>query len=361
MTDDVDDLAATVSAHPWAAWITVTIAAASVFFLALLISWIFRRVCKRLGTRHRLFAELAERFPRPVFCAVLVVGLFATVPTFFPDGFDVAETAVTYTLTLATIAVFGWIIGKVIILLVDGASLRQAELADDDFTRRSRETQITLLRRIIVALVAILTVAAMLLTIPGARAFGASMFASAGLVSVVAGLAAQSTLGNLIAGLQLAFSNALKVGDTVEVVGEVGTVEEITLTYVVVRVWDDRRVVLPSTHFTTTPYTNRTRSQTEIAGTVLVEADYAVDVDAMRQELETILDATPLWDRRLASLVVSDAVGGVATLSATVSAKDGDDLGALRALVREKLIAFLAAHRTAELRRTRVEQVPPAA
>lgn len=354
LEDDVTQIADTVATNPFTAWIAVAIAVAGAVVLAFIVSWIFRAVMNHLGRHHRVFRELAERFPKPVFWLVTVIAWQAAVPAFIPEGFDDLRAGVRYGLTLSIIGVVGWIIARALIFLVDGAMARQEVSKADDFTLRRRKTQIKMIRRLVIAVVAVLTIAAMLLTIDGAETFGASLLASAGVASIVAGLAAQSTLGNLIAGLQLTFSNALKVGDTVEVSGEFGTVEEVTLTYVVVQIWDDRRLVLPSTHFTTTPYTNWTRNQTAVTGTVFVEADYTVDVEAVRAELQTILDASPEWDRRSWGLIVSDATGGVAQLRATMTAANGDDIWTLRCNVREKLVAFIASQRPGELQRTRI-------
>ncbi|MTE24555.1 mechanosensitive ion channel family protein [Microbacterium sp. ZXX196] len=355
-----DDIAEAVTTNFWTAWAAVLIAGVSAVLIGFALAWLFRFIMTRLGRRHAAFRELAARFPKAVFAVVTVIAWRATIPAFIPDGYDGIETTARFVLNLAVIGVVGWILAKVVVFLIDGAMRRQEATSADPFVLRRRRTQIRMLRRLVMAIVAVLTVAAMLLTIPGASAFGASLLASAGVASIVAGLAAQSTLGNLIAGMQLAFSNALKVGDTVEVDDEFGTVEEITLTYVVVQIWDDRRHVLPSTYFTTTPYTNWTRSQTAVTGTVFVEADYTVDVPAVRAELERILDSSPDWDRRSWGLIVSDATGGVAQLRATMTAADGDAIWNLRCKVREELVAFLATQRPQDLSRTRYEVGPGA-
>ncbi|WP_111467025.1 mechanosensitive ion channel family protein [Microbacterium suaedae] len=357
---DVSEITESVTTNLWTAWSAVAISAVGALALAFVVVWVFKAVTSRLGRRHEVFRELSRRFPKPTFWFVTVIGWKATVPLFFPQGFDDLKGAADYALDLSIIAVIGWILGKILILLIDGAMRRQDSVSGDAFTARRRRTQLRMIRRLVIAVVAVLTIAAMLLTIPGAETFGASLFASAGVASIVAGLAAQSTLGNLVAGIQLAFSNALKVGDTVEVDDQFGTIEEITLTYVVVQIWDDRRHVLPSTYFTTTPYTNWTRNQTAVTGTVFVEADYTVDVDAVRAELERILDAAPEWDRRSWGLIVSDATGGVAQLRATMTAADGDLLWDLRCKVREQLVAFIATQRPQDLSRTRVQVDPDA-
>jgi len=360
MADEIDDVATAVEGNALLAWLAVVIAVAAAIVFALLVSFVFSRVMGSLENKHPTFAELRKRFPRPLFWGITTIAVWSLVPRFMPDDFAELADIVEYLLGLCVIGVLGWILAKILLLFVDGALAAQRKI-DDPFTLRQRATQMRMIRRLVIVVVVVLTAGAMLLTVPGAQAFGASLLASAGVASIVAGIAAQSTLGNLIAGLQLAFSNGLRTGDTVEVNGEFGTVEEITLTYVVVQIWDDRRLVLPSIWFTTTPYTNWTRSQTALTGTVYLEVDYTIDVDAVRDELKLVLDGTDLWDRRSWSLVMTDAVGGVAQLRASLTAADADDLWSLRCLVREKLVGFIARRRPDEMIRHReiVEDARP--
>ncbi|WP_162893231.1 mechanosensitive ion channel family protein [Microbacterium halotolerans] len=360
MENDLEEVAEAATANPLMAWVWVLIAIGVAIGLGLLASFVFAGVMGRLSRKHEVFADLKRRFPKIIFWAIAVVGSWVSVPNLMPEGTEDLAGVVEYVLRLCVIAIVGWLLAKILIFFIDGALRAQEKLEDDPFTLRQRRTQIRMIRRLVVVLVLVLTAGAMLLTIPGAQTFGASLLASAGVVSIVAGIAAQSTLGNLIAGLQLAFSNALRTGDTVEVNGEFGTVEEITLTYVVVQIWDDRRLVLPSTYFTTTPYTNWTRSQTEVTGTVYLEVDYSVDIGALRDELRMVLDSTDLWDRRSWGLVMTDAVGGVAQLRASITAANADDIWGLRCLVREKLVGFLAQKRPDELVRRRVIVEEPA-
>src|SRR3712207_3167437 len=164
------------------------------------------------------------------------------------------------------------------------------------------------------------------MTFPGARAAGTSLFASAGVLSVVAGLAAQSSLANVFAGLQLAFTDAMRGDDVVVVGGERGRIEEITMTYIVVHLWDDRRLILPSTYFTTTPFQNWTRRQADLLGTVEMDLDWSVPVDEMRQELTRLLEASDLWDGRVGVLQVTEATGGYVRVRALASARDAPTL-----------------------------------
>ena len=214
------------------------------------------------------------------------------------------------------------------------------DVVDNRHARRVR-TQISLLRRLAVVVIGVLAAAAMLLTFPSARAAGASILASAGVISLVAGLAAQTALANVFAGLQLAFTDAMRVDDVVVVEDEWGRIEEITLTYVVVHIWDDRRMVLPSTYFTTTPFENWTRTGSAVLGSVDIDVDWSVPFDEMRAELARLVEGNELWDGRVGVLQVTDAVGSVVRVRALVSAENAGALFDLRCHVRECLVVWL--------------------
>ena len=178
------------------------------------------------------------------------------------------------------------------------------------------------------------------MTFPAFSDIGTTVFASAGVLSVVAGLAAQTSLGAVFAGMQIAFSGAIRVGDVVQLENGQwwGRVEEITLSYVVVRLWDERRLVLPSTYFTTEPFENWTRSDTEIMGSVEFDVDFSVPFNDMRAELDRLLSQSELWDGRRGVLQVTDAVGGVVRVRIVVSAPNAGALFDLRCDVREGMV-----------------------
>jgi len=248
-------------------------------------------------------------------------------------------------LRLAAIAAGAWLL-CVVLLFLEGLTLGRADVdvKDNRVARRVR-TQVLLIRRLTVVVVVVVAVGAMLLSFPGVRAIGASVLASAGLISVVAALAAQSTLANVFAGVQLAFNDAIKVDDAVIVEGEWGTIEEITLSYVVVKIWDDRRMILPSTYFTTTPFQNWTRRNSELMGAVEMDLDWRVDTHAMRSALPTIMAAAgEMWDGRVAHFQLTDAVGGFVRIRILVTSYDAPTLYDLRCHVREGLVAWLRAH-----------------
>ncbi len=208
------------------------------------------------------------------------------------------------------------------------------------------------------ALVVVLAVGIALLTFPAVRALGTGLLASAGLISIVAGLAAQTSLVNVFAGVQLAFTDAIRVDDVVVVQKEWGRIEEITLTYVVVHLWDDRRLILPSTYFTTTPFENWTRRQAAVMGTVELDLDWRAPVEAMRAELRRVLASTELWDGRTGVLQITDATLGYVRVRVVVSAANSGSLFDLRCLVREALIDCLQRDFPEALPHTRWEPLP---
>ncbi len=218
-------------------------------------------------------------------------------------------------------------------------------------------TQVQILRRLTVSVVVVVALGAALLSFPGVRTVGASLLASAGLISVIAALAAQSTLANVFAGVQLAFNDAIRIDDVVIVEEEWGWIEEITLSYVVVRLWDDRRMVLPSTYFTSTPFQNWTRHSSELLGAVEMDVDWQVDVGAMRGELQRIVERTDLWDGRTQVLQVTDALGGLVRVRALVTAVDAGTLFDLRCHVREQLVSWVQRADAAGLPRVRAQLV----
>ena len=232
---------------------------------------------------------------------------------------------------------------------------------DDVHTRRIA-TQLRLMRRIANAVIAVLTVGLALFTFPEIRGLGAGILASAGVLSVVGGLAAQSVLGNLFAGIQLAFTDAIRIGDVVVVEGEWGTIGEITLSYVVVHIWDERRLIVPSTYFTSTPFETWTRKSPKIYGVVMVDMDWRVPVADVRQEFHRLLETTDLWDRRTADCLVTDATGGYLQVRFVASAENSNAQWNLRCLIREHMVQWVRENYPDAMPRTRVivEQEPRA-
>lgn len=247
-----------------------------------------------------------------------------------------------------------WLVAAVVVFVEDVTLGRARTDVPDNRTARRLRTQVLIIRRLTVALFVVIGVGAVLLSFPGVRTVGASVLASAGLISVVAALAAQSILANVFAGVQLAFSDAIRIEDVVIVEEEWGWIEEITLSNVVVRLWDDRRMVLPCTYFTTTPFQNWTRRNSELLGAVELDLDWRVDTAGLRAEVERLMPLSELWDDRVAHVQVTDAVGGLVRVRVLVTARDAPTLFDLRCYVREGLVTWLRTHDPDALPRQRV-------
>ncbi len=212
---------------------------------------------------------------------------------------------------------------------------------ENNLRSRKFHTQFNILESVFVVMIVIIAIGAVLMLFEEVRKFGISLFASAGVAGIIIGFAAQKFIGAVIAGLQIAITQPIRLDDVVVIEGEWGRIEEITLTYVVVKIWDLRRLVVPSTYFFEKPFQNWTRTSADILGTVFIYTDYHVSFDAMREELTRVLESTPLWDKKVNVLQVTDAKQNGVEVRALMSAKDSPTAWDLRVHVREKLIEFL--------------------
>ena len=225
----------------------------------------------------------------------------------------------------------------------------------DNLKQRQVRTQYQFVDKILTVLVWTIGISLALMTFEEVRRIGTSLLASAGLASVILGFAAQKSIANLIAGFQIAFTQPIRIGDRVQVEGEVGVVDEITLTYVVVAIWDQRNVVLPISYFVEKPFQNWTRKTAELLGTVVLYLDYNFPVDEIRSELKKILESDPRWDRRESNVQVTDATEKSMAVRILASAKNPSDMWDLRCAIREKLIEFVRSKYPECLPKSRVE------
>jgi small-conductance mechanosensitive channel len=210
-----------------------------------------------------------------------------------------------------------------------------------DLLARKHLTQVRILERTVTVLIVIVAAACVLITFESVREYGVSLFASAGIAGVIAGLAARPVLSNLFAGLQIAVAQPIRLEDAVIVENEFGRIEEITGTYVVVRLWDWRRMIVPLSYFIEKPFQNWTRQSPALIGSVLIYVDYTVPVARVREELTNIVSRSKLWDGQVVNLQVTDAKNDTIELRALMSAADAGKTSDLRCEVREALIAFL--------------------
>ena len=225
----------------------------------------------------------------------------------------------------------------------------------DNLEARRTSTQLTVIQRVWEFLVILVAVSLILMTFDKIRQIGVSLLASAGIAGIIIGFAAQRSIATLIAGIQIAITQPIRIDDVVIVENEWGVIEEITLTYVVVRIWDQRRLIVPITFFIEQPFQNWTRKTAELIGTVFIYADYRAPIDELRRELEKIVAETPLWDKRVAKMQVTNATDKTIELRALVSAENSSNAWELRCLVREKLISYLQQNYPESLPLIRVE------
>ncbi len=277
----------------------------------------------------------------PLQLAVLTSILMGTYERTDLTHSDDGRAVVDRVLTLMLIASVAWLLTKVLAVAVELTYHRYKAKARDSARRRRVRTQLTLIQRVVMFVICTVAVAAMLLTFPQMRTVGASMLASAGVIGIIVGIAAQSTLGNLFAGLQIAFGDLVRIGDTVVVEGEWGKVEEITLTFLTVKTWDERRITIPVSYFTGQPFENWSRGGAEMTGTVFLHLDHSTPVSALRERLHEVLLGCAHWDGRGWSLVVTDTTPTTMEVRALATARNADALWDLRCLVREELIGWL--------------------
>lgn len=243
--------------------------------------------------------------------------------------------------TLLFIFSFTWLIIKSL-RITKKLLLANHNMGDsDNLKARIIFTQFTILERIVIFVVVVLAIGAALMSFESIKEIGVSVFASAGVAGIIVGFSAQKLIATILAGIQIALTQPIRLDDVVIVEGEWGRIEEITLTYVVVCVWDKRRLVLPTTYFIEKPFQNWTKTSTDLLGTVFLYMDYTVPFEALREELQNIVKASELWDGEVANIQVTDSRADYVEVRATISTRNSSDAWSLRVLVREKLIAFL--------------------
>jgi small-conductance mechanosensitive channel len=296
-----------------------------------------RRIAAKSG--NTLDDSVVKHSNRPVRAILPLLALSIALPaTYLPPNW---ENPIRHAVVLGMIASVAWLLVSFISVFEDVISERYRVDVSDNLRARKLQTQVQVLRRIGVVVISIVTLSIMLMTFPSIRQFGVSLFASAGLAGLVVAMAARPTLSSLIAGVQIALTEPICLEDVVIVEGEWGWIEEISTTYVVVRIWDLRRLVVPLSYFLDHPFQNWTRKTADILGTVFVYTDYTVPVEDVRQELLRILKTSDLWDGKVWGVQVTNASERTMELRALMSSADSGKSWDLRCYVREKLIGFL--------------------
>lgn len=307
-----------------------------------------------LGRSQRsvLMAKLIHTAQKPL--TLIVFTLLAKSALVINAGDNEWQDPLSHIASLLAIACTGWLAASLINVSKAHFMMRYNMLTADNYRARRMHTQFNVLYRVIIVLIIMVTIALMLMTFDSVTKLGTSLLASAGVTGIIIGFAAQKTIGSIFAGIQIAITQPINIEDAVVIEGEWGWIEEITLTYVVVRIWDLRRLVVPITYFNEKPFQNWTRRTAEIIGTVELYADYTVPVEDMREELTRLLELSPLWNGRTNVLQVTDATEKSIKLRALVSAKDSPTTWDLRCYVREGLMHWLQRHHPHALPQNRV-------
>ena len=256
---------------------------------------------------------------------------------------------------ITLIALGTWMAIEIIKILKRRLLRRYDISSEDNLESRKRYTQINLLEKVVVFVLIITGVGLIFLSIDSIRKVGVGIFTSVGVVGIIVGLSAQKIVGALLAGIQIAITQPFRIDDAVVVENEWGWIEEINLTFIVVRLWDKRRLVLPSSYFLEKPFQNWTRTTADIIGSVFLYVDYRIPLNSLREELSRLLENTSLWDEKVNVLQVTDTKESTMELRILVSARNSPTAWDLRVYIREKMLEFIQINYPESLPRTRIE------
>ncbi|WP_439392699.1 mechanosensitive ion channel family protein [Bradyrhizobium sp. PMVTL-01] len=314
--------------------------------------WLLKRA---FGTRFPLLSVFMERTSGPAQLALCLAAVALVLPLAPLD--DTIRMPLTRLFVVAFIALIGWISIRV----VDMSAARYLQNFRDvteNFVARKHVTQVRVFKRVTDTIIVIITISTALMTFDSVRQYGVSLFASAGAAGIIVGLAARPLLSNLIAGLQIAITQPIRIEDAVIIENEWGWVEDIASTYVVIRLWDWRRMVVPLSYFIEKPFQNWTRDTASLIGVIALHVDYRADVPRIRRWLEEAVKESKLWDGAVVNLQVIDADSRTIELRALVSARNAPQSWDLRCEIREKLIAFIRDEMPEALPRERAILMP---
>ena len=300
---------------------------------------LFDIIVRRLGPRILIFITL------------LLINFSIPLLTVSPKTFYVLDKIVDILLTVS----FAGILIALVKVGQDYFYHRYDLNKPDNLKERKIRTQLVFLRKVIVGLIIVVTICVILLSFDNLRKLGTGLLTGVGVGGIIIGFAAQRSLGNLLAGFQIAFTQPLRIDDALLVEGEFGRVEEITLTYVVLHLWDQRRMILPINYFIEKPFQNWTRTTAEMMGTVILYLDYSVPLEPLREEFKRLLDASPLWDKRVSAVQVTGATERDIEVRLLMSARNASEVFDLRCYIRENLILFIRENYPESLPKTRME------
>jgi small-conductance mechanosensitive channel len=325
---------------------------------ALFVHRIVVALAKRaIGLRRSIAIPILDATTGPTRLAVCLAAVAFVLPL-APLSDELRDT-LTHLFVVASIALIGWILIRAVDLTASRYLQRFRLDVEENFLARKHVTQVRVFKRVIDTLIIVVAVSTALMTFDSVRQYGVSLFASAGAAGLVVGLAARPLLSNLIAGVQIAITQPIRIEDAVIIEDEWGWVEDIASTYVVIRLWDWRRMVVPLAYFIERPFQNWTRDAASLIGSIILHVDYAADVPRIRKRLEQAVKESKLWDGAIVNLQVVDTNARTMELRALVSARNAPQAWDLRCEIREKLVAFLQKDMREALPRERADISPP--
>jgi small-conductance mechanosensitive channel len=323
--------------------------------LGLLIRFLISRSVRLYNQRHPsvLLTSIIRHLHKPaqLLFPMLILSFTASL-LYLEEGIAHAYKLVV---RIGVIIAIAWLLNQTLNVFKD-VIVNQYKITDgDNLENRKIRTQLQYIRQTSIVIIGLIAIAAILLNFESVRNIGAGLLTSAGVAGIIIGFAAQKTIANLLAGFQIAFTQPIRYDDVVIVEGEWGKIEEITLTYVVVRIWDLRRLIVPINYFIEKPFQNWTRSSAEILGTVFLYVDYNIPVEEIRKKLTQILASNNLWNKKVNALQVTNTDNKVMELRALMSANDASDAFDLRCAVREQLVQFVQENYPESLPKIRAE------
>ena len=275
--------------------------------------------------------------PLTFFLPLLILNLFLPLMTVQPTAYGIIDKTIEVLLILT----FAWLLMGLVKMAEDYVYYSLDLTKKDNLRERKIRTQLQFLRKVVVLLIFVLAIGAILLSFNNLRRLGTGLLTGVGISGLIVGFAAQRSLGNLLAGFQIAFTQPIRIDDVLVVEGEWGKIEEINLTYVVLNIWDQRRLILPINYFLEKPFQNWTRTTSEILGTVFIYLDYNAPMDAIRTEFVRLLNQSELWDKRVGIIQVTNTTEQTIEVRALMSAENSSEAFDLRCFIREKLVEFI--------------------
>ena len=335
-------------------WLIGIALLAATAFLALALFQLAHALLRRfLEARHPMLHALLQRADSLLRFATILLAAALVVPA-LPFGVNASQT-LHRVLIASFVILLGWIAIVASNLAADRYMRRFRIDAEDNLLARKAVTQMRVLKRTASVVIGFLTLGFALMTFDAVREYGVRIFASAGVAGIAIGLAAKPLLGNLIAGVQIAITQPIRIDDVVIIQGEFGWIEEFTSTYVVVRLWDWRRMIVPLGYFLENPFQNWTRTSATLIGSIYFHLDHRTPIQELRAKLEEIVKASKLWDGKVVNLQVSDTTERTIEVRALATARDASKVWDLRCEIREKMLAFLQSEHPQSLPRLRAE------